>query len=161
MRNISTQHNLNSSAIIRVNYPDTVSKCDLLFDLARTAENKQPVACRNHKYKPSVNDDGVLISNKTVCGILDFFTNSTSGFTTKFDEFFKSTLGTDTVGGSMDRMMTAMTTANTNIDKQIADIERRLEAEREKLESAYQAMENAQLKANNILTQLSKSFYSS
>lgn len=93
--------------------------------------------------------------------VQDFFTNSTNSFTTKFSDFFKSTLGTETADGSMDRMMKAITTANTGLDKQIADIERRLEAEREKLESAYQAMENAQLKANNILTQLSKSFYSS
>ncbi len=89
-----------------------------------------------------------------------FFSTATTGFGASFDTLFNSTLGTRTTKGLLTIQSTALTTANSKIDTQIADIQRRLVSERERLNASFGAMESAQSKSNNILAQLTKSFSS-
>lgn len=92
--------------------------------------------------------------------LAEFFSTSSTGFVAKMDTFMTSLLGTDAKGGSLDGQKTALSTANTSIDKQIADLERRLQSQKEALQASFIRMESAQSKTNNILAQLSKSFSS-
>lgn len=87
-----------------------------------------------------------------------FFTTNTTGFSARFKSYIDTTIGSGSTPGLLDNQTTSLTAANTSLDKQIADINRRLEQQRSVLESSFIAMETAQSKANNIMTQLSKSF---
>lgn len=67
-----------------------------------------------------------------------FFTNTTTGFATKFDTRLSLLIASDT--GIQDRL----TKSNTALDKQIADFQRRLDQQRELLTNSFIAMESAQ-----------------
>lgn len=67
-----------------------------------------------------------------------FFTSPTSGFAAKFETLMKALVK------SGDDSQKVLASANSGLDRQIADIERRLEQQRELLTSSFIAMENAQ-----------------
>jgi len=90
--------------------------------------------------------------------VAEFFSNTTTGFVGKFDDFLESLIGSTGTGGSLGNQETYLTNANTSLDQQIADMERRLEQQRELLESSFQRMEEAQQKLKTIQQQLTDSF---
>lgn len=67
-----------------------------------------------------------------------FITTSTTGFAAKFDTLLKTMIGASE--DSQERL----TTTNSTLDRQIADLERRLTQQRELLTSSFIAMESAQ-----------------
>lgn len=67
-----------------------------------------------------------------------FFTTSTTGFAAKLDTLL------DKLIDSGDDAQERLTTTNNGLDRQIADLERRLEQQRELLTSSFIAMESAQ-----------------
>ena len=79
-----------------------------------------------------------------------FFSDTTNGLVAKFNSYFVGTIGASStniansnVGGNLGTQETMLTNANTSIDKQIADIERRIAQERSSMQAAFQAMETA------------------
>jgi len=106
--------------------------------------------------KDSSKLNSALSSNAT--GVMDFFTNSTSGFVNNFGGFFKSALGTGSADGSLDVMVKNLASSNKSIDAQIETLERQLESKRSTLEAAFIAMEEASSRSQNILTQLTNTF---
>lgn len=81
-----------------------------------------------------------------------FFTTSTTGFAAKFDTLLKSLI--DSGEGAQERM----TTTNSGLDRQIADLERRLEQQRQLLTSSFIAMETAQSQINQQSAALTNAF---
>ena len=67
-----------------------------------------------------------------------FFTTSTTGFAAKLDTLLGKLID------SGDDAQERLTTTNSGLDRQIADLERRLEQQRELLTSSFIAMESAQ-----------------
>lgn len=88
----------------------------------------------------------------------EFFSTATTGFVAQLDSLFASYIGSDGNGGLLDTQKDSLTAANTSIDQQIADIDRRLEARRAQMEAAFIAMEQAQSKLQQMATQLSNAF---
>lgn len=88
----------------------------------------------------------------------EFFSTPTTGFVAQLDSLFASYIGSDGNGGLLDTQKDSLTAANTSIDQQIADIDRRLEARRAQMEAAFIAMEQAQSKLQQMATQLSNAF---
>ena len=79
-----------------------------------------------------------------------FFSDTTNGLVAKFNSYFVGTIGASStsiananVGGNLGTQETMLTNANTSIDKQIADIERRIAQERSSMQAAFQNMETA------------------
>jgi len=88
-----------------------------------------------------------------------FFKTATTGFSAKIDSFSKTVLGTGTSAtGLLNTQKNSLTSANTSIDKQIADIERRLVSERAKMEDGFIAMEKAQSVTQQQQQQLANAF---
>lgn len=71
----------------------------------------------------------------------DFFIDGGAGFADRMDEFIDDFTASD---GILDTQRESLTSQNTRIDVQIADIERRLEFKRSALEAGFIAMETAQ-----------------
>lgn len=67
-----------------------------------------------------------------------FFRTATTGFAARFNSYLT------TIGTSNTSAQTKLTGKNSNIDTQIADLERRLAQQRSLMESAFIAMESAQ-----------------
>jgi flagellar hook-associated protein 2 len=81
-----------------------------------------------------------------------FFTTATTGFAAKFDTLLKNLIK------SGDDSQKRLTTSNSDIDRQIADLERRLVQQRELLTSGFIAMENAQSRINQQSAALTNAF---
>ena len=82
--------------------------------------------------------------------VAKFFSDTTNGLVAKFNSYFVGTIGASStniananVGGNLGTQETMLTSANTSIDKQIADIERRIAQERSSMQAAFQNMETA------------------
>ena len=88
-----------------------------------------------------------------------FFTTASTGFVGRIDTLLESFTGLDGSGGLLDSQKDALTDANSSIDQQIADIERRLEARRAQMEAAFIAMEQAQSRIQQMQTQLNNAFF--
>lgn len=83
-----------------------------------------------------------------------FFTTSTTGFAAKFDTLLTR------LAESADDQKTRLNETNTDLDKQITDIERRLAQQKELLTNSFINMETAQSKINNQASQITKAFFS-
>lgn len=96
-------------------------------------------------FKPGLNELTIKDESKLTAALTEktqdvatFFSTASTGFAAKFDTFF-SKIDTDTT-----EQRERINKSNTNLDEQIAAIERRLEQQRAVMESAFIAMENAQ-----------------
>jgi flagellar hook-associated protein 2 len=94
-----------------------------------------------------------------------FFSDTTNGLVAKFNTFFVSSVGASTtsiansnVGGDLGTQETMLTNANTSIDQQIADIERRIAQERASMETAFQNMETAMSSMKSTQALLTSSY---
>lgn len=91
-----------------------------------------------------------------------FFKTTTTGFAAKIDSFATTLLGTGTSStGLINAQKNSLTTSNTGIDKQIADIERHLTSERSRLEAGFIAMEQVQSTMQQMQQQLTNALKSS
>lgn len=99
------------------------------------------------------NLDTALTDN--LASIKDFFTNETSGMAVKFDSFLESTIGEE---GSMTAHQSTLTKQAAAIDPQIADMEKLVQTEIERLTLSFVAMEQAQAQNNSMLAYLNKTF---
>jgi len=81
-----------------------------------------------------------------------FFTSATTGFAAKFDTLLgnQAKLGTDA--------QARLTKTNSDIDRQIADLERRMTQQRELLTNSFIAMETAQSRIQQQSTALTNAF---
>lgn len=84
--------------------------------------------------------------------VAEFFQTNSTGFAESLEGFI-TTLGT-----SNDQQQERLTKANTDIDKQIETIERRLTQQRSILESSFIAMETAQSQMQSQSAALTKAF---
>ena len=97
-----------------------------------------------------IKDDAKLtaaLSGKSA-DVAEFFQTATTGFAAKLSTYATKIGALDTT------QQTALTKANSNLDGQIAAIERRLEQQRLVMESAFIAMETAQSKLKTQQTAL-------
>lgn len=88
-------------------------------------------------------------------GLKEFFTNSPAGLATKFNAYLDKTIGDD---GSLVTHQTNLTKQSTNIDTQVADMERLVLAHRQQMIDSFVAMETAQQQINTQLKFLQQRF---
>lgn len=81
-----------------------------------------------------------------------FFTKSTTGFAAKFDTLLDKYI--DSGSDSQDRL----SKTNTDLDRQIADMQRRLEQQRAVLTSSFVAMESAQSQIQSQSAAITRAF---
>jgi flagellar hook-associated protein 2 len=103
--------------------------------------------------------DAALTDHAT--DVAKFFNNTTTGsqglataFVTKLDAY----IGTDGTAGQLSTKLETYAKANTNLDNQIANLDRYLAQRRSQLESGFMAMESAQSKMTQMQTQLTNAF---
>lgn len=102
----------------------------------------------------AVRDEAKLTTalNDRADDVSSFFQTATTGFAAKFDALL--TRLTDQSGDQQERL----TSASSAIDRQIADIERRLVQQRELLTNSFIAMETAQSRIQQQSTALTNAF---
>ncbi len=79
------------------------------------------------------------------------FASATTGLSARLDTYLANLTAT---GGNVASQESTLERANRSLDTQIADLERRLSAERTRLEASFIRMEQAQSAANNQLSAL-------
>jgi flagellar hook-associated protein 2 len=111
---------------------------------------------------PAALDDALTNHANDVAG---FFGSTTTGLVGQFTNFFVRTIGASTtsiasttIGGYLGTQETDLTKANTSIDQQIADIERRLVEEKATLTASFQAMETAMSSIKNTQSLLTSTY---
>jgi Flagellar capping protein len=87
--------------------------------------------------------------------VKDFFTNSTNGLGVKLDAVIEKMIGD---GGTLVAHQDNINSRVKALDQQIADMERRLTAEQDRLKASFVAMETAQANINQQLQYLMKQF---
>ncbi|HTZ21196.1 MAG TPA: flagellar filament capping protein FliD [Opitutaceae bacterium] len=94
-----------------------------------------------------------------------FFGNTATGLVGQFTNFFVKTIGASTtsianptIGGYLGSQESDLTKANTGIDQQIADIERRLVEEKATMTASFQAMETAMSSIKNTQALLTSTY---
>jgi flagellar hook-associated protein 2 len=97
--------------------------------------------------------DTALADN--LASVKDFFSNTTSGFAVSLDSFLEKTIGE---AGTMTAHQTTLTKQAAAINPQIAEMEKLVQAEIERLTAGFVAMEQAQAKNNEMLSFLTKTF---
>ncbi|MBI5385797.1 MAG: flagellar filament capping protein FliD [Verrucomicrobia bacterium] len=85
--------------------------------------------------------------------VKDLFSNSTAGLAVQLSEFLDSTIGDD---GSLVAHQDTITKQISDIDTQMADLERLVQANKARLTDSFIAMETAQAQINQQLTFLQK-----
>lgn len=91
------------------------------------------------------------LANKSA-DVEDFFAHTTTGFASKFDTQL------DSLGDYNDKAQTKITKTNSDLDRQIADLQRRLDQQRELLTNSFLAMESAQAKLQSQGQALTNAF---
>lgn len=101
--------------------------------------------------------DAALSSNLN--GVQQLFTDSTHGIANKFDDYLKGTIGdgADIVGTLVD-WQSRISKQATGITTQIADLEKQVVANSDRLTQSFLAMETAQANINQQLAYLQKTF---
>lgn len=87
-----------------------------------------------------------------------FFQQASTGFTARLSTLTDKYLGVNGSTGLLASQRTSITNSNASLDRQIADIDRRLVQRRSILESSFIAMESAQSKIKNMQSQLTNAF---
>jgi flagellar hook-associated protein 2 len=90
--------------------------------------------------------------------VKSLFTDSTSGLAISLAAYLDKTAGDD---GTLVAKQDSLTKQSANIDTQIADLERQVQAYSERMTASFVAMETAQATINQQLTYLTKQFSSS
>ncbi len=97
--------------------------------------------------------------------VAEFFGSSGNGLVAQFTNFFVKTIGVSTtsvanttIGGYLGTQETDLTSANTSIDQQIADIERQLVETKATLTASFQAMETAMSSIKNTQALLTSTY---
>ncbi|MBI2510762.1 MAG: flagellar filament capping protein FliD [Opitutae bacterium] len=84
-----------------------------------------------------------------------FFQTSSTGFVAQLTTLL------DRMSTSNDGQQERLTKSNSNLDKQIEDVQRQLDAEKERLTSSFVAMESAQAKIQQQSSAITNAFFSS
>ena len=101
--------------------------------------------------------DTALSSNLT--GIQQLFTDTTNGVATKFNTYLNNTIGDGgNITGSLVDRQTRINKQATDINTQIADLEKQVTANSDRLTQSFLAMETAQANINQQLAYIQKSF---
>lgn len=95
------------------------------------------------------------LTNNTA-DVAAFFTTASTGFAAKFDDYITAKLAPTT--GGLQIQMDTLNKQNTTIEAQIATLNKRLVDERERLTTAFLAMQNAQSAAQQQQTALTNMF---
>jgi flagellar capping protein FliD len=99
--------------------------------------------------------------NTDASGVLDYFGNSTNGLITRLNKLLgDSSTDVSAASGKIGIQLTTIQKQNTSLDKQIAEFERRLESQRQLMESSFIAMERAQSKFQQQSSYLQRTFAS-
>jgi flagellar hook-associated protein 2 len=96
-------------------------------------------------------DDSALLDEALVndpSGVRALFTDATKGVATRLDSYLESTIGES---GTLITHQSNLTKQSSDIDTQIADLERIVQANREQMIARFIAMETAQAKLNSQL----------
>ncbi len=91
----------------------------------------------------------------SLSSVKEFFTDSSNGLATRLNTYLHATIGDD---GTLVTRQNNLTKESSNIDQQIADLERVVQANREQLINSFVAMETAQAKINQQLQFLAQRF---
>ncbi len=128
---------------------DTLSRLDHLgIDFSGTSATLQ--------VKDSTKLEAALSSRPTEVSAL--FRQSSTGLMARMDGLLDSYIGNFGGAGLLGGQKTRITTANTSLTQQIADIDRRMEQRRSALEASFVAMEAAQSTIKNMQAQLTNAF---
>ena len=85
--------------------------------------------------------------------VAELFTNGTTGVAARLNDFLEATVSDD---GTLDRRIDSLGKQSTNIDGQIADMERMVQANRQRMIDSFVLMETAQARMNQQLQYLQK-----
>jgi flagellar hook-associated protein 2 len=99
--------------------------------------------------------DDALTNN--LVGLKSFFTDETNGLAVKFNQYLDATIGDN---GTLVSRQNSLTSQSSGIDKQVADMERLILADQDRMTSSFVAMEQAQQQTNQQLQFLQKQFAS-
>lgn len=97
--------------------------------------------------------DAALSNN--LLTVKNIFSDSTNGLMTKLSKFLEDTAGDD---GSLTTRQANLTKQSATIDTQVADLERIVQANRDRMIASFVAMESAQAQINQQLTYLQNQF---
>ncbi len=94
-----------------------------------------------------------------LAGIQQLFATSTTGIANKFNDYLNQTIGdgADVTGTLVDRQ-SRLTTQASNIDTQIADLEKQVLQNSDRLTQSFLAMETAQSNINQQMSYIQKAF---
>ncbi|HVY70977.1 MAG TPA: flagellar filament capping protein FliD, partial [Verrucomicrobiae bacterium] len=95
--------------------------------------------------------DAALANN--LSSVKDLFTNTTSGVATQLNTFLEATIGDD---GTLPTKTGNITKQSAAIDTQVADLEKIVQANKDRLTNEFIAMESAQAQVNQQLSFLAK-----
>jgi flagellar hook-associated protein 2 len=118
-------------------------------------------------YQTNGNDNSLALSDSTtldsalainLTGVKDFFTNSTNGLAVALSSFVDSLAGDS---GSLVNHQSTLSKQSTDIDNQVAAMERIVLANSDRLTASFLAMETAQAQINQQLTFLSQQTWGS
>jgi len=91
--------------------------------------------------------------------ISTYLNTDTNGLIARMDSMLSSLVSdSGTSSGSLKAQLDTITSQNKSLDKQIADIDRRLEMQRSSMELSFQAMETAQSRYQQQSSYISKTF---
>jgi flagellar hook-associated protein 2 len=93
--------------------------------------------------------DDALLNNMT--SVAEMFTNESNGFAVQLETYLEKLAGDD---GELDTRIENLANRSTSIDDNIAQMERRVQANREQMISRFVVMETAQANINQQLAQL-------
>ncbi|MPN33604.1 hypothetical protein SDC9_181093 [bioreactor metagenome] len=99
------------------------------------------------------NLDDLLATNLN--GLKTLFTKTDAGLAARVNSYLENVVGDD---GSLIKHQDSLTEQSTNLDKQIEDQERWVQANRQRMVDSFVAMETAQAKINQQLQYLSQNF---
>jgi flagellar hook-associated protein 2 len=97
--------------------------------------------------------DNALANNLE--SVKEFFTDPTNGLAAKVTNYLTSTVGDD---GSLVAHQNNLTSQSSAIDQQIADMERLVQADKDRMTASFVAMEEAQSRINQQLQYLMRQF---
>ncbi len=89
--------------------------------------------------------------------VADLFTNETTGVAARLNDFLEATVADD---GTLDNRIDSLGKQSTNIDSQIADMERMVQANRQRMIDSFVNMETAQARMNQQLQYLQRNLNS-
>ncbi len=117
-------------------------------------------------FKSNGNDDALSTGDASkldaaitgnLAALKDFFTNASHGFAMAFNNYVEHTIGD---GGTLVTHQTNLTKQSKDIDTQVADMEKLVLGNRQRLIDSFVSMETAQQKLNSQLQYLTKTFAS-